>query len=327
MHFNNESITLHESINIYLNWKKTHTTKAPEAYRVRLEQFADYFKAEKSHLKDITGDDITTFHNQLLEVLSPATVAYSARILRNYFTFWQGRGQVNLNPKEIIPIRFINADKDIVEKEDFEDMVALLDDHYIDELQKKLVLHLLWDTGMRISELLELKLSDIQPKGSNGLRAAKVKTRKTMRYNLVVWGASTDELLLKYLAWRLEVNHPGDWLFVPTHKKSNHEEGICTRTVQRWVKQLAKQAMLDKQITPHSFRHGKAHYMLDHGASAVDVQAVLRHRNLNSSLNYMQLNEKQYLRTTSKFLDQRLAEVVGIGSSLARTNESRYTLA
>lgn len=321
MHFNKESITLQESINIYLNWKKTHTDKAHTAYRTRLEQFANYISSTKSQLEDITGDDITEFHNAMLEEFSPATVAYSARILRNYFTFWQGRGVTHLNPKEIIPIRFINADKDIVEKEDYEEMTALLDDHYIDELQKKLILHLLWDTGMRISELLDMKFSDIQEKGKNGLRSAKVKTRKTMRYNLVVWGAETDELLLRYISWRMQLDHSSDKLFVSTHRRSIEDKGITPRTVQRWVKQLTEDAMIDKHLTPHSFRHGKAHYMLDHGASAVDVQAVLRHRNLNSSLNYMQLNQKQYLRTTAKFLDQSLPGM------LAKNGKSGYTLA
>ena len=60
--------------------------------------------------------------------------------------------------------------------------------------------------------------------------------------------------------------------------------------------------MLDKNLTPHSFRHGKAHYVLDNGGDIHDVQAVLRHRNLNSSLNYTQLNRKKYLKTAGKFL-------------------------
>lgn len=325
MNLNKESITLKESINIYLNWKKTHTDKAHTAYRTRLDQFAEYFITDKPNLEDITGDDITAFHNSMLQSFAPATVAYSARIIRNYFTFWKGRGMTPLNPKEIIPIRFINADKDIVEEEDFEEMTSLLDDNYIDDLQKKLVLHLLWDTGMRISELLDMKFSDIQAKGKNGLRSAKVKTRKTMRYNLVVWGAETDLLLVRYITWRMQLDHSSDKLFVSTHKRCVEDKGITSRTVQRWVKQLSEDAMLDKHITPHSFRHGKAHFMLDHGASAVDVQAVLRHRNLNSSLNYMQLNQKQYLRTTARFLDQSISN--NFQNLLAKNANNSYTLA
>ncbi len=327
MHLHNELITLQESIDIYLNWKKTHTADAYKAYRVRLEQFASFFQSHKPNLQDIRGDDISHYHNAMLEKFSPATVAYSARILRNYFLFWQGRGKTQLNPKEIIPIRFINADKDIVEKEDLEEMTSLLDESYTDDLQKKLILHLLWDTGMRISELLDLKLSDIQQKAESGLRSAKVKTRKTMRYNLVVWGAQTDVLLIRYLAWRIQIDHANEKLFISTHGRNRQGEAITPRTVQRWVKQLSKEAMLDKNLTPHSFRHGKAHYMLDNGANAVEVQAVLRHKNLNSSLNYMQLNQKQYLKTTSKFLDQPMFNPDAYKSLLAKTSKSGYTLA
>ena len=111
-------------------------------------------------------------------VYSPATIAYSARILRNFFYFWHGRRETHFNPKEIIPIRFINADKDIVTKEDFEDMNDLLETSTLEDLQKKLVLNLLWDTGMRVSELCEITLDSISSQGSNGLRTAKVRTEK-----------------------------------------------------------------------------------------------------------------------------------------------------
>lgn len=301
---NKKKITVNEAISLYLKWKQSHTTKAYDAYRVRLELFAKYLENHKGvkWLREIDPDDIINFHNQMQETYSPATVAYSARILKNFFDFMRGRSHTNINPKEIIPIRFINADKAVVTLEDFEDMCLALDDQFIPDLQKKLAIHLLWKTGMRVSELLSLKLSDLQEKGENGLRTAKVKTKKTHRYNLVAWDQETDEILLSYLRWRLNVDHPTDLLFVSTYKKRASSKGLTSRTIERWVKDLCDTAMIDKHLTPHSFRHGKAHFLLDQGATAVDVQAVLRHRNLNSSINYMQLNQNEYLRTVGKFL-------------------------
>jgi len=303
MNLNKEIITLRDAIEIYLTWKQSHSEEAYKTYRYRLNGFACYISDQnKSALQEITADDIVNFHNEMMKTFSRATVGYSARILKNFFEFHKGRNNSNINPKEIIPIRFINADKDVVDEEDFEEMTGLLDDRYINDLQKKLVLYLLWQTGMRVSELLGLKMSDINQQGSDGLRTAKVKTRKTQRYNLVVWSKETDELLNQYLGWRILVNHPTDLLFIATAKKRTNDNGLTSRTIQRWVTSLCKEAMIDKNLTPHSFRHGKAHFVLDNGGDIHEVQSILRHRNLNSSLNYIQLNQSKYLQTAGKFL-------------------------
>ncbi len=229
---------------------------------------------------------------------SKTTIAYSARILKNFFWFWHGRGMTNLNPKEIIPIRFISADKEIVTKEDFEDLNDVLDVKYLDDLQKKLVINLLWDTGMRVSELLELKLADISSQGIQGLRTAKIRSRKTMRYNLVVWGSDTNDVLNRYLGIRLCMEQGSEYLLL--NKKTGKR--FTPRTIQRWIKDVLDLAGIDKEITPHSFRHGKANEILEQGGNVRDVSAILRHINPQSSFHYLQLSQKRYLETAGKYL-------------------------
>ncbi|MCP4123019.1 MAG: tyrosine-type recombinase/integrase [Bacteroidetes bacterium] len=290
-------MTIEKAITIYLDWKQSHTTVAYDRYRVRLEQFLNFIMP-KSCLQDITGDDVVAYHKHMEGHYSLSTISYSARILKNFFAFWQGRRETNFNPKEIIPIRFTSADKDIVTHEDFRDMDDLIDTEYLPDLQKKLVLNLLWDTGMRVSELCDLKLSGISEQGSNGLRTAKVRTRKSMRYNLVVWGKDTNELLNSYLGIRLCMEKPSDLLLI------NPRTGkpFTTRTIQRWINELASLAMLDKIITPHSFRHGKANYILDQGGTVRDVSAILRHVKPESSFHYLQLSVKRYQEVAEKYL-------------------------
>ena len=113
---------LQKAIQIYLKWKKSHTTVAYDRYKVRLDDFYNFLKQfNKLQLSTLTGDDVVDFHEAMETAgYSRATIAYSARILRNFFWFWHGRGETNFNPKEIIPIRFINADKDIIDEDDFE---------------------------------------------------------------------------------------------------------------------------------------------------------------------------------------------------------------
>ncbi len=292
-----KSIPLHTAIQTYLNWKESHTNCAYIAYKSRLDGFMEFIGSE-IHLDTINGDHVVAFHKSLEGKYSLATIAYSARILRNFFWFWKGRGYSNLNPKEIIPIRFAYADKDIVTKDDFEELTMVLDERYANDLVKKLVLHLLWDTGTRVSELLDIKLSSISKQGDNGLRHAKIKTRKNMKYNLVVWGADTNELLNRYLGIRLCMDTESDHLLI------NPKTGkpYTARSIQRWMKEITAMTLIGKNITPHSFRHGKANNILEGGGGMRDVSAILRHTSLQSSITYVQLCATRYQETAGKFL-------------------------
>lgn len=291
-------MTIHKALQIYLDWKQSHTISAYQRYEIRIAKFSKFI-GEQTKLQDIKEDDVIQFHQQMDASYSPATIAYSARILKNFFWFWKGRGYKNLNPEEIIPIKFINAEKDIVTKEDMEDMNTVLDERYDGDLQRKLVLNLLWDTGIRISELLDIKISDLQEEGKNRLRTAKVRTRKTMRYNLIAWGSKTNDLLNQYLGLRICMEDvASDNLFINKKTKAT----FTPKSIQRWVKETRQLAGIDKNITPHSFRHGKANEILEQGGTVRDVSAILRHVSPNSSFNYLQLSQSRYLQTASKFL-------------------------
>ena len=218
---------------------------------------------------------------------------------RNFFMFWRGRGYKNLNTDEIIPIKFINADKDIVTKDDFELMNDVLSKSYYGDLVRKLVLNILWDTGIRLSELMDIKISDIRDQDKKGLRTAKVRTRKTMRYNLIVWGKETNELLNIYLGIRICMEGiESDYLLINPKTKRRYTH----KSIQRWIKEISELAGIDKNLTPHSLRHGKANEILEQGGTVRDVSAILRHVSPNSSFNYLRLSEKRYMQTAAKFL-------------------------
>ena len=297
---------LQKAIQIYLKWKKSHTTVAYDRYKVRLDDFYNFLKQfNKLQLSTLTGDDVVDFHEAMETAgYSRATIAYSARILRNFFWFWHGRGETNFNPKEIIPIRFINADKDIIDEDDFEILDALLGTDTLADLQKKLVINLLWDTGMRISELLEIKMANISEQGSNGLRSAKVRTRKSMKYNQVVWGSETNTILNMYLGIRLDIEGGDDFLLInPKTKKP-----FTARSVQRWMKQLCEDAQIEKKYTPHSFRHGKANNILEQGGNMRDVSVILRHVKPESSFAYTHLCVNRHQKLAGKYMTRNKQE-------------------
>lgn len=303
---------LEKAIQTYLKWKKSHTTVAYNRYKIRLDKFSKFLETtNKNLLADITGDDIVDYHESMERAgYSPATIAYSARILRNFFWFWHGRGETKFSPKEIIPIKFVNADKDIIDGEDFEILNALLGTDTLAEIQKKLVINLLWDTGVRISELLDIKISNISKQGKSGLRSAKVRTRKSMKYNQVVWGAETNTILNNYLGIRMCMDTDSEHLLInPKTKKP-----FSPRSVQRWMNALCEEAQFDKNYTPHSFRHGKANKILDQGGNMRDVSVILRHVKPESSFAYTHLCVKRHQKLAGKFMTRDREEDTQIES-------------
>jgi site-specific recombinase XerD len=260
------------------------------------------FVGSDTRLIEITVEHIIDFHWKMDNEwgYSGATVAYSARVIRNFFEFWKGRGEVSVNPKEIRSMKFANPHKNGVSESDFRRMTASLNEAFFDTLQKKLALHLLYDTGMRVSELCGLKVGDIEETKIPKMRCAVIRRRKTFRYNVVMWGKETNRLLNLYLGLRLCMDDvETDALFVARRKRNQH---MATRTVERWVEELTKKVGIEAKITPHSFRHAKAHAVLNKSGNVRDVQAILGHSSPESSFNYLHVNKGQFLKIAHKYL-------------------------
>jgi site-specific recombinase XerD len=288
------------AIELYIRWKSVYSPSASKRYKTRLDKLFSSLPSV-CELGELSGDDIVRFHkNMEAEHYSRATVAYSLIITKNFLQFWKDKGEKVPDPKEIKAIKFTNRIKPVVSELDFQKLSSAFDASYFMQLKMKLSIHMLWDTGMRVSELIDLNVSDINDENEKGIRTAQILSKKSSRYNLVAWSRETNILLSKYLRMRAEENIDSEALFVNTFTKRTRR--LDVRTIQRWVKHGTKMAGLAKAISPHSFRHGKAHHMLNNGANIRDVQAVLRHVNPVTTFHYLSLNEKQFIEVAGKHL-------------------------
>ena len=290
------------SIDTFINWKGIYSPSAARSYAVRLKQFLVSLPANIG-LSEVTGDDVVRFHKRMEdENYSRATIAFSLSVVKNFFFFWKNRGEQVVNPGEIKSITYTNRLKPVVTQEDFRKMSSAFSGVEFETLQTKLAIHLLWDTGMRISELIDLKLSDLRDPNADGVRTAHLISKKSSKYNLVAWSKETDVLLSNYLQYRLDHSVDSDSLFVNMRQTTRHHMKITSRTIQRWVRSASNKVGIAKRISPHSFRHGKAHHMLDSGANIRDVQAVLRHVNPVTTFHYLSLNDRQFIEVAGKYL-------------------------
>lgn len=279
MHF----MKLKQAIDKYLEWKSTYTNKAPATYRLHLGRFEKFVKKDLEH---ITLEDVILFQLHLKSIYSLANVAYSMIIIKNFFDFWRRQREACVDPYLIKIPRFIPNSHAPIYHDEFVDMDKSLGEGDFEEVEKKVILRLFWETGMRVSELCDLNISDIETKR----RATTIVTKKNNQQRWIFWSEKTHDLLIKYLGVRICLNQRPE-LFISPHM-GNKRRRITTRSIQRWIKMIAKNAGIVKSISPHSFRHGKAHRILDLGGTVKDIQMILGHSEINpqASFSYLRLN-------------------------------------
>lgn len=169
------------------------------------------------------------------------------------------------------------------------------------------VFSLLYDTGLRISELTALNVSDIDLERCS----AEVVTRKRvdhLKKRETYWTLETNRVLIDYLNRRKEMTNT-DVLFINLQDRQR----LSTRSIQRTLKIYLKAANIDpRSITPHSFRHGVGMRAVASQMYPPHLQALLGHRNANSSQVYYNIHNEnvrhEYHARIGDMRPQRLVE-------------------
>lgn len=278
----------------YLEWKASYTIKAPIPYRLHLERF---FKFVGKEFTKVTLDDFVKYQHLMKLKYSMANVAYSTMILKNFFKFWRLQNVGNIDPYLIRIPKFTPNSHTPITKEEIEKILASLRENEFYTLQKKLIISLLWDTGVRISELADLNVNNIDARDP----AMLIKTKKNNKMRWIMWSQNTHILLLKYLGVRISLNE-NPALFIAS--ENGRRDRASIRTIQRWIKKAIKEAGIVKRLTAHSFRHGKAHEILNKGGNPKHIQVILGHseENPKAAFSYLRLNNMEFKKTAKRFL-------------------------
>ena len=281
----------------YLEWKATHTIKAPSTYELHLKRFSQFTKFKI--LENIKLDDIIKFQLLLKIKYSMANVAYSMVILKNFFEFWKRQNIKCLDPFLIKIPKFIPKSHATVTYEEYIKLDEVIRENDFYELERKVIVRILWETGMRVGELCDLNVSNLEEMRPSAL----IRTKKNNQMRWVFWGVETHRLLMKYLGIRIHINQTPA-LFIASEKGSRNER-ITTRTIQRWIKEIVERAEINKKISPHSFRHGKAHYILSKGGNVAEIAKLLGHSDNNprAAFSYLKLSDLEIKKIAQRFLD------------------------
>ncbi len=236
-------------------------------------------------LRDVTPEQVKEFLAFLgTQSYSKSTVARKLATLRSFFKFCLRRGYVKAHP--LAAIRTPKQEKRLPKFLELNDINRLLSTPDINTLlgaRDRAMLEVLFSTGVRVSELVDLNFMDVDFDGGTIRVRGKGKKQRTAPI-----GPTAIASIKRYLELRRadarSASFDPEALFV-----NKHGQRLSTRSVRRKLDKYLAEAGLDPTISPHTLRHSFATHMLNNGADLRSVQELLGHQSLSTTQVYTHL--------------------------------------
>ncbi len=276
----------------YLTHIKKFSSHTIKAYRQDIQQFLDYFKENNLKIdRDTIRDFITVI---FLKTKNKATIQRKIYALKSFYAFNMTQGKIDKNPFDVIstPKNERKLPEILTEKEMLAFLDTLPEDNFL-RLRNKAVFEFLYATGLRISELVNLKLTDINFR--EGMLRVLGKGKKE---RIVPFNDHARAILLRYLDHaRQTFKKPIDYIFL--NARGNK---ITDRAIEQILRKTYGEVMgSNKKVYPHLFRHSFATHLLQRGANLRVIQELLGHSNLSTTEKYTSLNYADLLNVYKKF--------------------------
>lgn len=267
----------------YLTNQKANSVNTRESYLRDTLYFLEYLSDTGTDPLQADEQTVQGYVDHLHELKrSPTTISRNLASVRCFYKFLIFRGLVENNPAKGIKLeKTVKKLPQVLSGEEIELLLAQPDITEPKGCRDKAMLELLYATGIRASELINLNIKDLNLRsgvlycrGSKGVRSIPV-------YPSAVVAVSDYIYRMRGLITGPE---SGNALFV------NLNGGRLTRQgFWKIVKGYATEAGITKEITPHTLRHSFALHLLENGASVKDIQTMMGHADISSTQVYIQL--------------------------------------
>ena len=249
------------------------------AYSRDLNSFLAYLDTNGVSLNDVTDIHVSEYKNILIaNGKSVATVSRSMSALRTLYKFLTVKGLIVVNPTA--RVKNDKTEKkffEVLTEDEIDKLLSLPDSSDFKGKRDKAMLEILYATGMKVSELMSLNVSDVNIKMSF-IHCKGNKDRVIMLYPGAV--KILSDYMLKSRTYF--VTDPlEDALFVNTNGERMTRQGFW-----KLLKQYADLAGISKTITPHTLRHSFATHLLENGADINDIKNILGHSDISSTNVY-----------------------------------------
>ncbi len=277
---------------LHLMGEKMLSSNTAKSYETDLNKYCEYLKKYRNIIDiiDISKDDIEAYLITLKKNgFTSASIARKLTAIKKFHAFC-------LNEIDDIkddPAKLISSSKkevhlpEVLTIEEIEMLINAIDTTTEVGIRNKAIIETLYCTGMRISELTELKLSQIQLN-----RKYLIAYGKGQKERICQLG---DEAILALRKYITEIRIK--WVHVPTDLCFLNYQGkhLSRNYLFKYIKELAVKAGINKEISPHTLRHSFATHLLQNDVSLRVVQEMLGHENISTTQIYTHI-ENEHLK-------------------------------
>ena len=269
----------------YLKTEKRASDNTLSSYLRDVRQFADYCMREGLTLTQAGRSDVERYLRGLTSRgKSVATVTRAAASLKSFYGYLIRTGEAAVNPaRGVAPAKVERKLPQILTSKEVEIFLEQPERTDLKGCRDHAMLELLYATGIRVSELIELNTDDLNLSGGFLRCAGKGKGKE----RIIPLYAAAVQALAEYLREvrpQLLESPTEQALFVNMAGKRMSRQGFW-----KIIKYYQEKAGIEKEITPHTLRHSFAAHLLENGADLRSIQEMLGHADLSSTQIYAQL--------------------------------------
>lgn len=277
----------------YLKLERSLSENTVEAYLHDIKMLADFLKLksiEKSPIK-IEGTDLHDFIEHIAELgLSAYTQARVISGLKSFYKYLLFEGEIRTDPMELIDTPKLGRKlPDTLSVVEIDKLLDAIDMSTAEGTRNRAIIETLYSSGLRVSELVNLSMQSLY--FDVGFLRVIGKGNKE---RLVPVGSTAQKFIKMYIdGYRVHMNiKPGHESFVFLNRRGAQLTRVMIFTI---IKNLAKTAGINKNISPHTFRHSFATHLIEGGADLRAVQEMLGHESITTTEIYTHL-DRDYLR-------------------------------
>lgn len=276
---------------LYLQLEKGLSANSREAYLHDVERYLDWCRDNNIDAQSVTLQQLNDYTWQLYQLdVTARTIARNLSSLRSFYGFLVLDGYVRQDPTELLESPKIPKHlPPVLTLEEVERLLSVMDLSLPQERRDHCMVEMLYSCGLRVSELCGLRVSDlyleenflrVEGKGSKQ-RLVPMSTR--CAHELRLWLEERRTIRIK--------EGEEDYVFV-SHQRGRRVSRI---TVFHNIKDYALRAGIQKNISPHTFRHTFATHLLEGGANLRAIQQMLGHESLGTTQIYTHI-DRSFLR-------------------------------
>ena len=275
----------------YLQFQKHYSINTVESYQRSLNEFIDFLKSESiSHFNDVKYTNIRGYLTYLNEKkLSKNSINNRISCLRSFYKYLVKEELAENNPMILVEnIKTTKRNPDFLFPEEMVDLLDGIDTQDDLGIRNKAMLEIMYASGLRCSEVVNLTLDCIDFHNRVLLIHGKGNKDRNVPFH-----EFASEWLLKYIEEvRGKLVNSEDHPYVFVNKIG---EQMTNRGIQDIVKRIGREYDATKKIHPHTFRHSFATHLLNAGADIRTVQELLGHENLSTTQIYTHVT-KEHLK-------------------------------